>query len=133
MSDKEIVATINKVVMKVTGGDVTALDDLKALPSDITVATALMFFSQNFYVYRKTKQNGVVAAKTAELATSAPTAELYLKNLLKKQNVQLNNKFLHQRQTAIDCMVFIHNKVAVRVVCSANCWAIPSWIFPLPR
>ena len=115
MSDKEIVATINKVVMKVTGGDVAALDDLKTLPSDTTVAAALMFFSQNFYVFRKTKQNGVVAAKTAELATSAPTSEVYLKNMLKKQPVKPNNKMLHQRDTGIDCMVFIHNKVAVRV------------------
>lgn len=85
MTDKEMLAVINKVTQRMNRGDVTALDDLKTIPSDTAVPALLMFYRQNHVVMRETPQNRVIASKAAQLVAEVPGADVYLKGLFKNR------------------------------------------------
>jgi len=120
MTDKEILAIINKVTLRVTGGDVAALNDLKTLPNDFAVPSLLMFFRQNHFVLHETPQNRAIAAKASQLVLEIPDADVYLKGLFKKQSTaDLPGWFLSQRNAAVACLVQLHNKFAIRAVANS--------------
>ena len=120
MTDKEMLAVINKVTQRMNRGDVKALDDLKTIPSDTAVPALLMFYRQNHVVMRETPENRVIASRSAQLVAEVPGADVYLKGLFKKQTTEnLPGWFERQREAAVDAMVQVHNKFAIRVLADA--------------
>ncbi len=115
--DKKAVAVFNSVAPRVSGGDIKALDDLKTLDPDDGTAALLFFFHANYNVMRATPQTRAFAARTAELAAELPGSETYFKGLFKKGPPAKNkNSLANQRQDAINCLVYMKQRIAIRIV-----------------
>ena len=82
---KQTMSVLKAASERLMRGDIAALDEVKALPGDDSVAGLLMFFKQNFYVYSKETQKKAIAAKAAQYITECPTAADYIKRLFKKE------------------------------------------------
>jgi hypothetical protein len=118
-SDKEAIALINKVELRVNGGDTSALNDLMVLPGKMAVPAYLNFFKNNYNIFGATRQNRGIGEKAAELATKIPGGEEYLVKLLKKKPDDSPNWVFAQQSTGIKALICANNKTAVRILCGA--------------
>jgi hypothetical protein len=80
LSEKEMVDLINRVSLRINGGEVNALTDLTTLPVDVPVPALLKAFKYNYNVFQATPLNKSIGAKAAQLLQTTPGAE---ENLLK--------------------------------------------------
>jgi len=114
---KEIRAILNQASQRLMQGDITALDDVKALPGDDSVAGLLMFFKQNFYVFSKETKKKAIAAKAAQYITECPTAADYITRLFKKEPGREKSRMLGDiRQTTLDMLTAVGNSFAIRLL-----------------
>lgn len=114
---RQTMAVLKSASERLMSGDITALDDVKALPGDDSVAGLLMFFKQNFYVYSKETQKKAIAAKAAEYITECPTAADYIKRLFKKEEGRPKSGMLmNYRQTTLDSLTTANNKFAANLL-----------------
>ena len=113
-SEKEVIALMNKVQARVAGGDVKALDELTTLPGSWSPPAFLTIFKQNYNIYGATASNRAIGARCAQLATSTAGGEEYLVKLLKGKAA--NNGIYYQQDSAIKCLVVVHNDTSVRIL-----------------
>jgi hypothetical protein len=114
---RQVMGVLKNASERLMRGDATALDDVKALPGDDSVAGLLMFFKQNFYVFSKETQKKAIAAKAAECITECPTAADYIKRLFKKEEGRPKSGMLmNYRQTTLDSLTTANNKFAVNLL-----------------
>jgi hypothetical protein len=114
---KQTMVVLKSASERLMRGDITALDDVKALPGDDSVAGLLMFFKQNFYVFSKETQKKAIAAKAAEYITVCPTAGDYIKRLFKKEAGRPKSGMLmNYRQTTLDSLTSAKNPFAIRLL-----------------
>ena len=119
MSEKEMVDLINRVSLRINGGEVNALTDLTTLPVDVAVPALLNAFKYNYNVFRATPLNKAIGAKAAQLLTTTPGAEEDLLKLFKIARDDLPNNVYFQQDSAIKCLRLVNNKFSVRVLCAA--------------
>jgi hypothetical protein len=62
LSEKEMVDLINRVSLRINGGEVNALTDLTTLPVDVAVPALLNAFKYNYNVFQATPLTRSVAA-----------------------------------------------------------------------
>jgi len=114
---QETVRILNKAEERLMQGDITALDDVKALPGDDSVAGLIMFFKGNFYRYNATPQQKAIAAKAAQYVTEVPTAGDYIKRLFKKEpGRQKSGLLINYRQTTLDALSTAKNTFAANLL-----------------
>ncbi len=114
---RRVMSVLKNASERLMRGDITALEDVKALPGDDSVAGLLMFFKQNFYVYSKETQKKAIAAKAARYITECPTAADYIKRLFKKEESRPKSGMLmNYRQTTLDSLTTARNKFAVNLL-----------------
>lgn len=114
---KQTMAIINRADQRLTKGDITALDDVKALPGDDAVAALLMFFKQYYYVRGTETQKLAIADQAAQYITEAPTAGAYMKRLFKKEAGRPKSGLLARyRETTLDSLAAAKNAFAVRTL-----------------
>ena len=119
MSDKEIIALMNRVTNSTMGGDINSLNELKALPPNWAIVSYLTLFKQNYNIYGATAQNKAIGLKCAQLITTTPGAETILVNLINNTDANLPNTVYYQQISAINCMRIVGNKLSVRVLGAA--------------
>lgn len=108
---------LNKAGERLMAGDITALDDVKALPGDDSVAGLIMFFKQYFYVFSKETEKKAIAKKAAIYITECPTAGPYIKRLFKKEAGRPKSGMLtNYRQTTLDALTDAKNSFAIRTL-----------------
>lgn len=114
---KQTMAVLRSASDRLMQGDITALDDVKALPGDDAVAGLLMFFKQNFYVYSKETKKKAIAGKAAEYITQCPTAGDYIKRLFKKEEGRpKSGTLMNYRQTTLDSLTAAKNPFAITLL-----------------
>lgn len=114
---KQTIAVLNRADVRLMKGDITALDDVKALPGDDAVAGLLMFFKQYFYVYSTETEKKAIAAKAAQYITESPTAGPYIKRLFKKEaNRPPSGNLTKYRQVTLESLITARNAFAVRTL-----------------
>lgn len=119
LSEKEMVDLINRVNLRINGGEVNALTDLTTLPVDVAVPALLNAFKYNYNVFRATPLNKSIGAKAAQLLQTTPGAEANLLKLFKIARDDLPNNVYFQQDSAIKCLRLVNNKFSVRVLCAA--------------
>lgn len=114
---KQTMSVLKAASERLMRGDIAALDEVKALPGDDSVAGLLMFFKQNFYVYSKETQKKAIAAKAAQYITECPTAADYIKRLFKKEEGRpKSGTLMNYRQNTLDSLTAANNKFAVSLL-----------------
>lgn len=114
---RQVMSVLKNASERLMRGDTTALDDVKALPGDDSLAGLLMFFKQNFYVFSKETQKKAIAAKAAQYITECPTAADYIKRLFKKEEGRPKSGMLmNYRQTTLDSLTTANNKFAANLL-----------------
>jgi hypothetical protein len=114
---KKVIGILKRAGDRLMSGDITALDDVKALPGDDSVAGLLMFFKQYFYVFSKETEKKAIAKKAAIYITECPTAGPYIKRLFKKEAGRPKSGMLaNYRQTTLDALTDAKNGFAVRTL-----------------
>ena len=114
---KRVMMLLEQASTRLMQGDITALDDVKALPGDDSVAGLLMFFKQHYYVFSKETARKAIALKAAQYVTECPTSEAYIKRLFRKEEGRASSRLLNDyRQTVLDCLTAAKNAFAVRVL-----------------
>jgi hypothetical protein len=113
-TDKEFVALMNKVTIRVNGGDIKALDELTALPGNWATPGLLAIFKQNYNIYMATPLNKAIGMKAAQLAISTDGGEGYLVQLLKAKPA--DNFVYFQQDSAIKCLVLVHDTKSIRIL-----------------
>jgi hypothetical protein len=116
-SQKEVVALMNRVTHRVNDGDINALNDLTTLPGKYAAPAFITIFQQNYGIGNATAQNRAIGLKCAQLLTTTPGGEEYLMNLMKDAPDPLPNQLYFQQYYAINCMLLVEQKFAVRVLC----------------
>ena len=119
LSEKEMVDLINRVSLRINGGEVNALTDLTTLPVNVAVPALLNAFKYNYNVFRATPLNKAIGAKAAQLLTTTPGVEEDLLKLFKIARDDLPNNVYFQQDSAIKCLRLVNNKFSVRVLCAA--------------
>ena len=119
LSEKEMVDLINRVSLRINGGEVNALTDLTTLPGDVAVPALLNAFKYNYNVFRATPLNKSIGAKAAQLLQTTPGAEENLLKLFKITRDDVPNNVYFQQESAIGCLRLVNNKFSVRVLCAA--------------
>jgi hypothetical protein len=119
MTDKEIIALMNRVTLSTNGGDINSLNELKAMPPKWAVVSYLTLFKQNYNINGATPQNKAIGAKCAQLLTTTPDGEALLVKLINDIDLKLPNQIYYQQISAINCMRIVNNKFAVRVLGAA--------------
>jgi hypothetical protein len=114
---EQVIALMNKVQERVAGGDISALDDLLALPGNWAVPALLDIFEEHNNPAEANER--AMAARAAELATSVAGGEKYLIMTMKDNPDDSPPWVFGQQDTAIRCLIFARNNTAVRVLCSA--------------
>lgn len=127
-TDKEIVTLMNKVQVRVARGDIKALDELTTLPGHWATPAFLTIFKQNYNIYGYTPTNRAIGARCAQLAVSTNGGEEYLVKLLKGKAA--NNYGYFQQDSAIKCLVVVHDEKSVRILGSALAEVEPDEIGP---
>lgn len=113
-TEKELVALMNKVQRRIAEGDVSALNDLNTLPGKFAVPAFLTIFKQHYTLNGATVTDRAIGVKCAEFATSIPGSDEYLTSLLKGKPA--NNGIYFQQDSAIQCLVIVHNEKTVRIL-----------------
>lgn len=113
-TDKEVIDLMNKVTIRVNGGDLKALNELTALPGHWATPALLSIFKQNYNIYMATPQNKAIGLKAAQLAISTDGGEEYLLKLLKGKPA--NNYVYFQQDSAIKCLVLVHDGRSIRIL-----------------
>lgn len=114
---KKVMKLLGQASDRLMNGDITALDDVKALPGDDSVAGLLMLFKQYFYVFSKETEKKAVAKKAAIYITECPTAGPYITRLFKKEPGRGKSGMLtNYRQTTLDALTDAKNGFAVRTL-----------------
>ena len=119
LSEKEMVDLINRVSLRINGGEVNALTDLTTLPVNVAVPALLNAFKYNYNVFRATPLNKAIGAKAAQLLTTTPGVEEDLLKLFKIARDDLPNNVYFQQDSAIKCLRLVNNKFSVRILCAA--------------
>ena len=119
LSEKEMVDLINRVSLRINGGEVNALTDLTTLPVNVAVPALLNAFKYNYNVFRATPLNKAIGAKAAQLLTTMPGAEGDLLKLFKIARDDVPNNVYFQQDSAIKCLQLVNNKFSVRILCAA--------------
>ena len=119
LSEKEMVDLINRVSLRINGGEVNALNDLTTLPGNVAVPALLNAFKYNYNVFRATPLNKAIGAKAAQLLTTMPGAEEDLLKLFKIARDDIPNNVYFQQDSAIKCLQLVNNKFSVRILCAA--------------
>ena len=114
---RNAMAVVNRTTERLMHGDIAALDDVKALPDDDSVAALIMFFKQNFYVFSKETQKKAIAARAAQYITECPTAADYIKRLFKKEEGRpKSGLLLNYRQATLDSLTTAKNRFAANLL-----------------
>lgn len=114
---KETMAILNKASERIIQGDITALDDVKALPGDDAVAGLLSFFQSNFYVFSKETKKKTIASKAAKYITECPTAADYITRLLRKEEGRPKSGLLiRHREATLDALASAKNPFAINLL-----------------
>lgn len=114
---KATIKVLNKTSERLMGGDVSALDDVKALPGDDAVAGLLMFVGQYHYLYKATPTQKEIAAKASQYVTECPTAEDYITRLFKKEEGRGKSGMLMKyREAALNALCASKNQVGIGLV-----------------
>lgn len=117
-SQKEVVGLMNRVTHRVNDGDINALNDLTTLPGKYAAPAFITIFKNNYNIASATPQNRAIGLKCAQLLTTTPGGEEYLVKLLKDAPDPVPNQLYFQQYYAINCMLLVEQKFAVRVLCS---------------
>ncbi len=116
-SQKEIISTLNRVSDQLIRGNVSALDDVKALPPDHDVGALMMYFKDHYYLNKPTTAQKAIAAKAALYVTECPTASKWISNLFKKEpGRKISGLLLNVRKATLDCLTAANNPFAVRTL-----------------
>ena len=118
-SEKEMIDLINRVNVRINGGEINALNDLTTLPGDWATPALLNIFKYNYNVFGATALNKSIGAKAAQLITTTPGGEAYLVKLLKDAKEGQPNGIYFQQVSATKCLALVKGKLAVRVLCGA--------------
>lgn len=113
-SEKELVSLMNRVQRSIAEGDVNALSDLTTLPGKFAVPAFLTIFKQHYNLNGATATDRAIGVKCAEFATSIQGSDEYLISLLKGKPA--NNGIYFQQDSAIQCLVIVHNDKTVRIL-----------------
>lgn len=113
-SEKELVSLMNRVQSRVAAGEINALNDLTTLPGKFAVPAFLTIFKQHYNLNGATATDRAIGVKCAEFATSIPGSDEYLISLLKGKPA--NNGIYFQQDSAIQCLVIVHNDKTVRIL-----------------
>lgn len=118
-SQDEIIAILNKASNSIMNGDISALDNVRALPGDHSVAGLLMFFRGNYYAYKASAYQRSVASKSAQYITESPAAEEFIRNLFVKEPGRPASRDLEKyRDLTLDSLIVARNKFSVRTLVS---------------
>jgi hypothetical protein len=116
-SEKEVVALMNKVQTRVAAGDVKAVDELASLPGQFAAPAFLTIFKQNYSISGATPTQKAIGERCAKLLTTTKGCEEYVVKLLKGKPV--NNYAFYQQDSAIKCLVLIHDVTSIRILGNA--------------
>ena len=114
-----MVDLINRVNLRINGGEVNALTELTTLPGNVAEPVLLDIFKHNYNVFQATPLNRSIGTKAAQLVTTTPGGEEYLVKLLKDAREGQPNNIYFQQVSAVNCLALVKNKLAVRVLCGA--------------
>ena len=115
MTDKEMIAVINKVQRAYLAGNKDSLEELQKLPTNTAVPALLPYFNQNFQLFRPDAKKEAEARRIAKLILDLPGIDGFIKGLLKISPSKNPGWILHQRNGIIDMLIFVHNKTSVRL------------------
>ena len=116
MSDKEIMAVVNKVQRAYTGGNKDSLDQLTKLPTSSAVPALLIFFKQNFYTFHPTTETNAEALRIAKMIIDLPNSAGYMKPFFKTPPAKnLPAWYIQQRNNIIDLLILVDGKFSVRM------------------
>lgn len=114
---KKTMAVLNKASERLMQGDITALDDVKALPGDDAVAGLISFFQSNFYVFSKETKKKAIATKAALYITECPTAADYIRRLFRKEAGRPKSGLLARyREATLDALASAKNPFAINLL-----------------
>jgi hypothetical protein len=119
LSEQEMIGLINRVSLRINGGEINALNDLTTLPGNVAEPVLLDIFKHNYNVFQATPLNRSIGTKAAQLVTTTPGGEEYLVKLLKDAREGQSNNIYFQQVSAVNCLALVKNKLAVRVLCGA--------------
>ncbi|HEY3899238.1 MAG TPA: hypothetical protein VGM54_11525 [Chthoniobacter sp.] len=121
-SGDEISTRISRVQTRVTGGDISALNDLTALPAKNSCPAFLA-------IYKKNRTDTAVTSKCAQLLVAVPGGEEFIQKLLDRKAV--DNPEFSQQEIAINCLVLNHDKTSVRILASTLDYFNPKEMGPI--
>ena len=116
MSDKEVMAVVNRVLRAYTGGDKDSLNELKKLPTNSAIPALLIFFKQSFYTFRPNAKTNAEALRIARMIVALPDSAGYMKPLFKTPPAKNPpGWYINQRGQIIDLLILLDSKFSVRM------------------
>ena len=115
-SQGEFLAHMNRVQVRIRGGEIDALNELTAYPGKWATPAFLTIFKQSYN--GATPLDKGISMRCAQLLTTTQGGEDYLVKLLKNTNEDISNDIYFQQATAIKCMLLVNPKFGVRVLSS---------------
>lgn len=114
---KRSIDTINRSSERLIKGDITALDEVKALPGDDAVKGLLLLFSNYYRVYKGTEEQKEIAARAALYFTQCPTANSYVLRLFRKDPArQQSPRLTRQREIILDALGAAKNRFSLKLM-----------------